>query len=88
MARLHATFVTSFEGWEDDYLAFAEPWGFELSAVQVPVSVWYGSDDQRATEAAEVLLTAIPTAERHPYIGGHIQPPEAYRDLLSWLIGR
>jgi pimeloyl-ACP methyl ester carboxylesterase len=33
-------------GWLDDDLAFVRPWGFELSAIEVPVTVWHGAHDR------------------------------------------
>jgi len=83
MARLNATFVSSHDGWVDDHLAFARDWGFRLDEIRVPVSIWYGSGDERARKYADVL--AISGAERVPYHGGHIPPVNAYRDLLRWL---
>ncbi|HZX07632.1 alpha/beta hydrolase [Kribbella sp.] len=85
MARLTATFVTSHDGWEDDLIAFATPWGFELEAIQIPVSLWHGSADDRAGKYADHLAAAIPHAERRYYIGGHIPPTNAYREHLKWL---
>lgn len=32
-------------GWFDDDIAFVQPWGFDLDAIEVPVQVWQGSDD-------------------------------------------
>ena len=33
------------EGWLDDDLAFARPWGFGLEEISVPVMIWQGSAD-------------------------------------------
>ncbi|HWD83934.1 MAG TPA: alpha/beta hydrolase [Kribbella sp.] len=85
MARLAATFVTSHDGWEDDLIAFAKPWGFDLGEIHVPVTVWHGSADERAGQHAKHLADAIPHAELRYYIGGHIPPANAYRELLRWL---
>ncbi|GAA1575621.1 alpha/beta hydrolase [Kribbella hippodromi] len=85
MARLTATFVTSHDGWLDDLIAFAKPWGFELGDIRVPVSLWHGSGDERAGKYADHLAAAVPHAERRYYIGGHIPPVNAYRELLRWL---
>ncbi|WP_238163044.1 alpha/beta fold hydrolase [Kribbella capetownensis] len=85
MARLTATFVTSHDGWVDDNLAFANDWGFSLDEVHVPTSIWFGSADDRARKYADLLTAAIPHAEPRPYTGGHIQPANAFRDLLQWL---
>jgi len=85
MARLTATFVTSHDGWVDDNVAFATDWGFSLADVRVPTSIWFGSADDRARKYADLLVAEIPNAELVPYTGGHIQPENAYRDLLHWL---
>ncbi|MEU8227254.1 alpha/beta hydrolase [Kribbella sp. NPDC048915] len=85
VARLAATFVTSHDGWIDDHIAFAHPWGFDFADITVPVSLWYGSSDERAAKYADHLAAAIPHAERRYYIGGHVPPANAYRELLRWL---
>jgi pimeloyl-ACP methyl ester carboxylesterase len=37
--------VNGVGGWVDDDLAFIRPWGFDVSAISVPVLVWYGLSD-------------------------------------------
>ncbi len=33
----------SSEGWLDDSVAYAEPWGFDPGSITVPVSIWHGA---------------------------------------------
>lgn len=35
-----------FDGWVDDDLAFAEPWGFDVESIRVPVHIWQGELDR------------------------------------------
>jgi len=37
--------VNGVGGWVDDDLAFIHPWGFDVTAISVPVLVWYGRSD-------------------------------------------
>jgi pimeloyl-ACP methyl ester carboxylesterase len=85
MARLRATFVDSHDGWVDDNVAFALPWGFEMSDITVPVSIWFGTHDPAARRHADWLLARIPAATGHEYPGGHIPDDRAYRQMLAWL---
>jgi pimeloyl-ACP methyl ester carboxylesterase len=38
-------FRVSAHGWYDDILAFRNPWGFNLSDIDVPVLLWHGEND-------------------------------------------
>jgi pimeloyl-ACP methyl ester carboxylesterase len=50
-------------GWVDDGLAFTEPWGFEVSAISVPVLVRYGLTDVLVPPAhGEWLAANVPGA--------------------------
>ena len=76
-------------GWFDDDIAFVTPWGFELSRIGVPVSIWHGADDRFVPFAhGEWLAPEIPGATAHLYEDeGHIslvrQTPRILDDLLS-----
>ncbi|GGN59845.1 alpha/beta hydrolase [Actinoplanes lobatus] len=86
MARLRATFTDSYDGWVDDKIAFARPWGFAMPDGTVPVGVWYGSDDPHVPgEHARWLLENIPGAREHRYAGGHVPGPETFRQIYDWL---
>ena len=36
---------TGVDGWLDDDLAFAKPWGFSLAEISAPTMIWQGSAD-------------------------------------------
>ena len=51
------------EGWVEDDLAFVTDWGFDLSAIEVPVAVWQGREDAMVPYAhGEWLARTIGTA--------------------------
>jgi pimeloyl-ACP methyl ester carboxylesterase len=86
MSRIRATFVDSSDGWVDDSLAFARPWGFDPSTISPPVGVWHGTHDEIVpADHAEWLLKHIPTARGHVYTGGHLPGPETYEEIYAWL---
>jgi pimeloyl-ACP methyl ester carboxylesterase len=41
----HEALRTGVDGWLDDDLAFATPWGFQFEEIAVPVMLWQGSAD-------------------------------------------
>jgi len=86
MARVRATFLDSLDGWVDDSLAFARPWGFELAAIRVPVGIWWGTGDAHvSTDHSDHLLAHIATAQGHVYGGGHLPDADVYEEIYDWL---
>jgi len=80
----------SIDGWVDDDLAFTRPWGFDLAALDLPVTVWQGSDDLMVPLAhGEWLAAAIPGATARLQEGdGHLsiaigRAAEIVDDLLA-----
>jgi pimeloyl-ACP methyl ester carboxylesterase len=86
MARLRATFIDAMDGWADDSLAFARPWGFDLATITVPVGIWRGTHDANVSaEHADYLLAHIATAQGHVYTGGHLPGADVYHEIHDWL---
>ena len=83
---LHA----GFDGWVDDDLAFVRPWGFELSEIGVPVTVWQGDLDLMVPASHGAwLVDHLPGAQSRTPVGhGHISLVTQYRaEILEWLLG-
>jgi pimeloyl-ACP methyl ester carboxylesterase len=88
MARLHATFVNSLDGWIDDQFAAIHPWGFDVTEITQPVGIWHGSHDTRMPRAHSDWLTAhIPTAERFDHEGWHVPSDDVFGEIFTWLRG-
>jgi len=86
-AALRRAVSSGIAGWRDDDLAFAKPWGFDLSDITVPVSVWQGAHDRMVPYAHGTWLAAhIPGAHVHLHADeGHLslasQLPRILDDL-------
>jgi len=88
-AMFRRALSTGTAGWLDDDLAFVKPWGFDLSEIAVPVSIWQGAHDGMVPFAhGEWLAAHVPGARVHLYEEeGHIslvgQLPRILDDLVS-----
>jgi pimeloyl-ACP methyl ester carboxylesterase len=57
---------TGVDGWLDDDLAFARPWGFSLAEISVPTMIWQGSADLMVPVAhGQWLASRLPAATAH-----------------------
>jgi pimeloyl-ACP methyl ester carboxylesterase len=72
-ARRRHSIGTSIWGWFDDDMSEMKPWGFEVDSIRVPVSIWYGEDDNFVPRShAEWLIANVPGATGHVLEGeGH-----------------
>jgi len=74
----------------DDDLALVSPWGFDPTAIQVPLFLLHGADDRVAPVAhATWLASHCPAATLHVVpAAGHISVLDSAGDTLTWLSRR
>jgi len=84
--RMGLTYRDGVDGWVDDCIALTRPWGFELSELTMPASVWYGPADVLSSRGhQEYLLSAIPGARRRELRGGHVLDGPDLAAIYAWL---
>jgi pimeloyl-ACP methyl ester carboxylesterase len=79
-----------FDGWIDDDLAFAKPWGFDPADVRVPVHIWQGEEDRLVPWShGQWLAGSIPGSRFTLARGqGHFSMGTTNRDqILDDLVG-
>ena len=72
-----------------DAQIYAQPWGFRLEEVRVPVRLWHGKQDRAfAVGLAEQIANRLPDCNAHYVEGaGHYSLPIRYtRQILQDLI--
>ncbi len=80
---------TGVDGWLDDDLAFVSDWGFELDEIEVPVTLWQGSEDLMVPFAhGQWLAARIPDVHAHLEQGeGHLSIGVGHvDDMLAELV--
>jgi pimeloyl-ACP methyl ester carboxylesterase len=86
LERMRRTYGAGVDGWVDDCIAFTRAWGFDLSALTTPTSVWYGTADVLAAQDHhEYLLATIPGAQRQELRGGHLLTGRDLAAIYDWL---
>jgi pimeloyl-ACP methyl ester carboxylesterase len=75
-------------GWFDDDVAFVEPWGFDLTSIAVPLTIWHGADDRFVPIAhGRWLASQLPRARTNMLDEhGHISLVTAYGDMVDDLL--
>jgi pimeloyl-ACP methyl ester carboxylesterase len=82
--------VNGVDGWVDDGLAFVQPWGFDVSAISVPVLIRYGLTDVLVPPAhGEWLAANVPgcivkTSDAAGHLGS--DPEQEIAENARWLI--
>lgn len=80
---------SSARGVVADAELYAQPWGFPIEEVRVPVHVWHGTKDRTFSfKLAESLAARLPRSEMHLVEGaGHYSLPIRYmHDILRRLL--
>jgi pimeloyl-ACP methyl ester carboxylesterase len=86
LERMRLTYRDGVDGWIDDCLALTQPWGFDLSDVATPTTVWYGAADVLASkDHHDYLISHLPHAERRELQGGHLLSPADLLAIYEWL---
>jgi pimeloyl-ACP methyl ester carboxylesterase len=76
------------DGWVDDDIAFTQPWGFDVSSVNVPVYLTYGREDTLVPAAhGDWLAAHLPDATIVVLEAGHMGDDATVEGEMAWLAG-
>jgi pimeloyl-ACP methyl ester carboxylesterase len=72
----------------DDYEVLGAPWGFDLAAIECPVTVWQGDSDRLVPRSwGDRLAAATPHFDLTVLAGqGHFLSPSVYVAIFATLI--
>jgi pimeloyl-ACP methyl ester carboxylesterase len=79
----------SADGWVDDLLAFAAPWGFEPGSIKIPILLWHGANDTFSPAGhTRWLGSTITSAEVIVEPGSaHFGALNVVPNVLRWIAG-
>jgi pimeloyl-ACP methyl ester carboxylesterase len=81
--------AAGIDGWRDDDLAFVKGWGFDLSAIAQPVTIWQGEHDRMVPDSHGRWLAAHidGAALRLDPSEGHLSLIHRADEILDDLLG-
>jgi pimeloyl-ACP methyl ester carboxylesterase len=88
-ASTHTALANGPWGWFDDDLAFVRDWGFDVSKIERPVTVWHGQQDRFVPFShGQWLLEHVPggNARLFPDQGHLSLTVSAYGEILDDLL--
>jgi pimeloyl-ACP methyl ester carboxylesterase len=91
IAETHAAALSdTASGWIDDVVALRRPWGFDVSAIKVPVLLWHGTEDVFSPVGHTYWLEKrIKTAETMIQAGAaHFGAVEILPKILAWVAAK
>jgi pimeloyl-ACP methyl ester carboxylesterase len=85
--RIIAAHLDGIDGWIDDSIAMSMPWGFDVSDIRVPVSIWWGQEDVLCPAShSRWLLSHVPGAEERLLPHGHLLEDDDLDAVVAWLV--
>ncbi len=84
-ANMRQAFENGWRGFFDDDRAMMKDWGFDPTAITVPVAVWFGDQDLMVPRThGEWLVENLPTSTKHFFAGdGHVSLVVNHMDELA-----